>query len=84
MVILGVLEIDWNFIDFLDHPNLRQHGQEVVKRSIPGEPTSKTDCCRLQYCKISSYQIASFEGYSKYEIYKLKAYKLRRLGKVVR
>ena len=51
---------------------------------IPRGPTSKTDCCRMQYYKISRYQIASFEGYSKYEIYKLKAYKLRRLGKVVR
>ena len=35
-MILGVLEIDWNFIDFLDHPNLRQYGQEVVKVSSPG------------------------------------------------
>ena len=43
-MILGVLEIDWNFIDFLDHPNLRQHGQEVVKGSSPGAYSNQTDC----------------------------------------
>ena len=40
-MILGVLEIDWNFIDFLDHPKLRQDGQEVVKRIIPGGPPAR-------------------------------------------
>ena len=61
-MILGVLEIDWNFIDFLDHPNLRQHGQEGVKGSSP---------------VAHSYQQQLLEAV-KYDLHKMKAYKLQK------
>ena len=82
------MESHWNFIEFCDLGGWLQNPGIVPRRranGVPrGLPATDPDCCKLQYGKISRYQIASFEGYSKYEIYKLKAYKLRRLGKVVR
>ena len=43
------------------NPGIMSRG---VKVWFPGTTSNQPDCCRMQYCKISRYQIASFEGYS--------------------